>query len=71
MCDTHRVGIVPHFTARIATTCHMQTMMASPGQVLREYNRGERPGPYMPEFLECRNVKYGHAGTTARPGGQG
>jgi galactonate dehydratase len=57
LCDTHKVGIVPHFTGPIATVGHMHTMMAFPGQVLMEYNQGERPVPYMPEFLECRNGK--------------
>ena len=57
LCDTHKVGIVPHFTGPIATAGHLQTMMAFPGQVLMEYNQGERPVPYMPEFLECRNGK--------------
>ena len=57
VCDTHKVGIVPHFTGPIATAGHMQTMMAFPGQVLMEYNQGERPVPYLPEFLECRNGK--------------
>ena len=57
VCDTHKVGIVPHFTGPIATGGHMHTMMAFPGQVLMEYNQGERPVPYMPEFLECRNGK--------------
>src|SRR3954470_15787197 len=57
VCDTHKVGIVPHFTGPVATAGHMQTMMAFPGQVLMEYNQGERPVPYMPEFLECRNGK--------------
>jgi L-alanine-DL-glutamate epimerase-like enolase superfamily enzyme len=57
VCDTHKVGIIPHFTGPIATAGHMQTMMAFPGQVLMEYNQGERPVPYMPEFLECRNGK--------------
>lgn len=57
VCDTHKVGIVPHFTGPIATAGHMHTMMAFPGQVLMEYNQGERPVPYMPQFLECRNGK--------------
>jgi galactonate dehydratase len=57
LCDTHKVGIVPHFTGPIATAGHMHTMMAFPGQVLMEYNQGERPVPYMPEFLECTNGK--------------
>jgi galactonate dehydratase len=57
VCDTHRVGIVPHFTGPIATAGHMHTMMAFPGQVLMEYNQGDRPVPYLHEFLECRNGK--------------
>src|SRR5436190_1923046 len=57
LCDTHKVGIVPHFTGPVATAAHLQTMMAFPGQVLMEYNLGDRPVPYMPEFLECRNGK--------------
>jgi galactonate dehydratase len=57
VCDTHKVGIVPHFTGPVATAGHMHTMMAFPGQVLMEYNQGERAVPYMPEFLECRNGK--------------
>ena len=57
LCDTHKVGIVPHFTGPIATAGHMHTMMAFPGQVLVEFNQHERPVPYMPEFLECRNGK--------------
>jgi hypothetical protein len=57
VCDTHKVGIVPHFTGPIATAGHMHTMMAFPGQVLMEYNQGERPVPYMPEFLDCKNGK--------------
>ena len=57
LCDTHKVGIVPHFTGPIATAGHLQTMMAFPGQVLMEYNQGERPVPYMPEFLDCKNGK--------------
>ena len=57
MCDTHKVGLMPHFTAPIGTAGHMHTLMAFPGQVLMEYNQGERPVPYMPEFLECRNGK--------------
>src|SRR4029079_8970216 len=57
VCAPHRVGIVPHFTGPIATAGHMQTMMAFPGQVLMEFNLGERPVPYMPEFLACSNGK--------------
>ena len=41
----------------VATAGHMHTMMAFPGQVLMEYNQGERPVPYLPDFLECRSGK--------------
>jgi len=57
LCDTHKVGIVPHFTSPIGTAGHLHTMMAFPGQVLMEYNYGERQVDYLPEFLECRNGK--------------
>ena len=38
MCDTHKVGIVPHFTGPIGTAGHVHTMTAFPGQVLMEFN---------------------------------
>jgi L-alanine-DL-glutamate epimerase-like enolase superfamily enzyme len=57
MCDTHKVGLMPHFTAPIGTAGHMHTLMAFPGQVLMEYNRGPQPLPYLPEFLELKNGK--------------
>ncbi len=57
LCDTHQVGIIPHFTSPIGTAGHLHTMMAFPGQVLMEYNYGERPVSYLPEFLEFRNGK--------------
>ncbi len=57
MCDTHKVGIVPHFTGPIATAAHVHTMTAFPGQVLMEYNQHDRPVPYMPDFVDFRNGK--------------
>lgn len=57
MCDTHKVGLMPHFTGPIGTAGHMHTLMAFPGQVLMEYNRGTQPLPYLPESLELRNGK--------------
>jgi hypothetical protein len=33
----------------------MHTMMAFPGQVLMEYNQGERLVPYLTDSHECRN----------------
>jgi len=57
MCDLHKVGLMPHFTAPIGTAGHMHTLTAFPGQALMEYNRGPQPLPYLPEFLELRNGK--------------
>ncbi len=57
LCDTHKVGIVPHFTAPIPTAAIMHTLMAFPGQALVEFNLGERTPAYLSEFLECRNGK--------------
>ena len=57
LCDTHKVGIVPHFTGPIATAAHVQTMTAFPGQVLMEYNQHDRPVAYMPDFVDFRDGK--------------
>jgi galactonate dehydratase len=45
MCDTHKVGIVPHFTGPVGTAAHIHTMTAFPGQVVMEYNYGGTPPP--------------------------
>jgi galactonate dehydratase len=57
LCDTHKVGIVPHFTSPIATAAHMHTMIAFPGQVLMEFNLHDRKVAYAPELVEFRNGK--------------
>jgi L-alanine-DL-glutamate epimerase-like enolase superfamily enzyme len=57
LCDTHKVGIVPHFTSPVATAAHMHTMMAFPGQVLMEFNLHDRRVAYAPELVEFRNGK--------------
>ncbi len=31
MCDTHKVGIVPHFTGPVGTAAHIHTMTSFPG----------------------------------------
>jgi hypothetical protein len=53
------VGIVPHFTGRIATAGHMHTMMAFPGQVLMEYNQAERPCRTCPNSWSAGTEKCG------------
>jgi L-alanine-DL-glutamate epimerase-like enolase superfamily enzyme len=56
LCDTHKVGIIPHFTGPVSSAAHMQTMMAFPGLVLMEFNITSAPD-YVPEFVELRNGK--------------
>ena len=64
LCDTHKVGIVPHFTGPIATAGHMHTMMAFPGQVLMEYNQADAPCPICPTSSNAETGKCGR--TTGR-----
>ena len=59
VCDTHKVGIVPHFTGPVATAGHMHTMMAFPGQVLMEHNQGERPCRICPNSSTARTARCG------------
>ena len=64
VCDTHKVGIVPHFTGPVATAGHMHTMMAFPGQVLMG-SQGDRPVPCMRNSSTAGTV--GVAQRSARP----
>ncbi len=57
MCDTHKVGIVPHFTGPVGTAAHIHVMTAFPGQVVMEYNYGTTMPPYVTEFVEFREGK--------------
>ena len=57
MCDTHKVGIVPHFTGPVGTAAHIHTMTAFPGQVVMEYNYGAALPPYLTEFVDFREGK--------------
>ncbi len=65
MCDTHAVGIVPHFTGPVATAALVHCLSTFPGTVLFEYNYGDRPIAYLPEFLDFRK---GKLYTNSRPG---
>ena len=57
MCDTHKVGIVPHFTGPIGTAGHIHMMTAFPGQVVMEYNYGNTLPSYVTEFVDFRDGK--------------
>jgi galactonate dehydratase len=65
ICETHDVGIVPHFTGPVATAALVNCLSTFPGPVLMEYNYGGRPIDYLPECLDFKN---GKAYPNQRPG---
>jgi galactonate dehydratase len=63
MCETHAVGIIPHFTGPVATAALIHTLSTYPGPVLLE---GANGGPsYLPECYDSRD---GKAYPNNRPG---
>jgi galactonate dehydratase len=57
ICDTHFVGIVPHFTGPIATAALVNTLGTFSGPVLMEYNYQGRTLSYLPVCLDFKNGK--------------
>ncbi|HWB87430.1 MAG TPA: mandelate racemase/muconate lactonizing enzyme family protein [Bryobacteraceae bacterium] len=57
LCGTHVVGMVPHFTGPISTAALVNCLATFPGPVLFEYNYGDRPIDYLPEFVDFRKGK--------------
>jgi galactonate dehydratase len=65
MCETHAVGIIPHFTGPISTAALVNCLSTFPGPVIMEYNYGGRPIKHLPE---CLDFKDGKALMNDRPG---
>ena len=65
LCETHAVGIVPHFTGPVSTAALANCLAPYPYPVMFEFNYGERPIDYLPE---CLNFKQGKLYTNDRPG---
>ena len=57
LCSTHVVGMVPHFTGPISTAALVNCLATFSGPVLFEYNYGDRPIDYLPEFVDFRKGK--------------
>jgi L-alanine-DL-glutamate epimerase-like enolase superfamily enzyme len=57
LCETHVVGMVPHFTGPVATAALVNCLVTYPSPVLFEYNYGNRPIDYLPEFADFRRGK--------------
>jgi L-alanine-DL-glutamate epimerase-like enolase superfamily enzyme len=57
LCETHAIGIVPHFTGPISTAALVNCLSTFPGPVMMEYNYGGRPIAHLPECLDFKNGK--------------
>jgi galactonate dehydratase len=57
LCDTHFVGIVPHFTGPIATAALVNTLGTFSGPVLMEYNYQGKTLAHLPVCLDFKNGK--------------
>jgi L-alanine-DL-glutamate epimerase-like enolase superfamily enzyme len=57
LCETHDIGIVPHFTGPIATAAQIHALGPYPQSVVFEYNYGSEPIPYLNEFLTFKDGK--------------
>ncbi len=56
LCETHAIGIVPHFTGPIATAALVNCMSTYPGSVMMEFNHDD-PINYLPDFVDFRQGK--------------
>jgi len=65
ICETHFIGIVPHFTGPIATAALVNSLGTYSGPVLMEYNYQGRTFPYLPV---CLDFKKGKLYPNDRPG---
>ncbi len=57
LCETHFIGMVPHFTGPIATAALVNSLGTFSGPVLMEYNFQGRELPYLPACLDFKNGK--------------
>jgi L-alanine-DL-glutamate epimerase-like enolase superfamily enzyme len=57
LCETHFVGIVPHFTGPIATAALVNSLGTFSGPLLMEYNFEGRALPHVPVCLDFKNGK--------------
>ena len=65
ICETHFVGIIPHFTGPIATAALVNSLGTFSGPVLMEYNFQGRELPHVPV---CLDFKAGKLYANDRPG---
>jgi galactonate dehydratase len=57
ICETHFVGIVPHFTGPIATAALVNSLGTFSGPLMMEYNFQGRTLPHLPVCLDFKDGK--------------
>ena len=57
LCETHFIGMIPHFTGPIATAALVHALGPFPGPVLMEFTSQTGTYPYLPQCLEFKNGK--------------
>lgn len=57
ICETHFVGMVPHFTGPIATAALVNSLGTFSGPLLMEYNFQGKTMPYLPACLDFKDGK--------------
>jgi L-alanine-DL-glutamate epimerase-like enolase superfamily enzyme len=57
LCETHFVGIIPHFTGPIATAALVNTLGTFSGPLLVEYTYAGRTIPHLPVWIDYKNGK--------------
>jgi L-alanine-DL-glutamate epimerase-like enolase superfamily enzyme len=57
ICETHFVGIIPHFTGPIATAALVNSLGTFSGPVLMEYSFQGRALPHLPVCVDFKNGK--------------
>ncbi|MGD0965593.1 MAG: mandelate racemase/muconate lactonizing enzyme family protein [Candidatus Acidiferrales bacterium] len=65
LCETHAIGIIPHFTGPLSTASLVNVLSTYSKPVLFEYNYGDRVIPHLPQ---CMDFKNGKLYTNDRPG---
>jgi galactonate dehydratase len=57
LCETHMVGIVPHFTGPIATAALVHALGPFSGPVMLEFNLVGKELPHLPEWADFKDGK--------------
>jgi galactonate dehydratase len=65
LCETHAIGIIPHFTGPLSTAALVNVLSTYSKPVLFEYNYGDRAIPHLPQ---CMEFKAGKLYPNERPG---